>query len=237
MLVRRLLIAVLVLCAWAGLGLVRSAEANPILTVTVTGTIVTGTDDGSFTGGVGALDGFSVTMVQTYVVTPTYSEVGSDPLSGVFDSVGLSITVSGFGTLAFTDPAGPGLVTVGTLGNTLDGAAQFFGFQLLSTGGGSVTSNVAISSLTEALIAAAVVLADQDFDLQLPLTGVDSSFGAALLDANSNTLAEFFVAGASSFVVTLSGQPEPIPEPVSLAVFALGLGGLVAARRRRFRCA
>jgi len=232
MLVRRFLLAVLGLVAWAGAGLVQPLAAATVVTVTTTGMISSGIDGGGLTGAAGNLTGSTVTMVQTYVVTPTYSETGTDPVFGVFDSVGVSITI-GASVFTLSDATtGAGIITVATLAS---GTAQHGAQLSMTTSGGDLFfAQSTIASLTAAFIGGAVVLADYDFTpLPSPLDGI--GFGASLFTAGSDPLWDFLVTAPTSFSVVVSGRETGVPEPATMALLGFGLLGLGIAHRRTRR--
>jgi hypothetical protein len=229
--VRRFLLVVMAVVTWAGTGLVQPVAAATVVTVTTTGVISSGTDGGGLTGTAGDLTGSTVTMVQTYVVTPTYSEAGADPVFGVFDSVGVSITI-GASVFSLADPVGFGLITVGTLAS---GAAQHDAqMSMTASGGDTFFGQSTIASVTAAFIGAAVVLADYDFNpLPSPLDAF--GFGASLFTSGFDPLWDFLVTAPSTFTVVVSGRETGVSEPAALALLGFGLLGLAFAHRRTRR--
>lgn len=234
MLVRRFLIVVAALVAWAGSGLIQPLAAATVVTITTTGVIAQGSDGGGLTGSAADLAGSTVTMVQTYVVTPTYSEVGANPVFGVFDSVGVSITI-GASVFTLTDPVGFGLITVGTLdgGNAIP-AVHDSQMGMTSAGGDQFFGQSIISSFVDSFIGSAVILADYDF---IPPSSLDTalSFGATLATTGGDVLWSFLASELTTFTVVVSGQEIGVPEPAALALLGFGLLGLAFAHRKTRR--
>lgn len=233
MLVRRFLLAVIALAAWAGSGLVQPLAAAPVVTITTTGVITSGTDGGGLTGTAGTLVGSVVTMVQTYVVTPTYGEAGANPVSGVFDSVGVSITI-GASVFTVAEPGGVGFITVSTLGGATGTAQHDAQMGMLTSGGDVFFGQSTISSFVDSFIASAVVLADYDF---IPPSSLNTAlgFGALLTTSIGDPLWDFLVAAPTTFTVVVSGQEVSVPEPAALVLLGFGLLGLAFAHRKTRR--
>ena len=213
-------------------GLVQPAASNPVVTVTTTGVISFGTDDGSLTGAAGSLVGQSVTMVQTFTVTGGYAEAGTNPLSGVFDSASLAVTIGAFATVIFAEPGSFGAITVGTLDVPNLLPAQFTtALGMLDGSGNTLFAQSTISSLVDAFIVSTGIFEDRDF-IPAP-SGAALSFGAALASAAFDPIWDFTVESVSAFTVVVTGLPTAVPTPAALGLLGLGLAGLALARRRR----
>jgi hypothetical protein len=228
--VRLLSVVLLALCGWVLAGFTQPALANPVVTVTTTGVVAAGNDDGSLTGTAGSLAGQSVTMVQTFVVTPAYSETGTNPVSGAFASGSVAVTIGAFATVTFAEPPFFAAITVGTLDTVNALPSQFSTFFGTLDGSGNIfEANAMIQSLVDALVASTNIFEDHDF-IPGP-SSASSSFGATLNTANFDPIWDFFVEGASAFTVVVTGLPTAVPAPAALGLFGLGLAGLAIARR------
>ena len=215
----KLVIGLAVASALAG----PAARADVLYTLTSTGVITSGNDNGIF-GGSGSLVGQSYTMVQTFDATLSLFTSGpaTQQLSG--PAVGNAVTT--INGNSYTTIPGSSPFTLYSLtnylhlsGNNGSNYDQVYG-QVGSSG--NYVDSFFYSTIVDFLNS--VDLAQQ-FSYTLPLTGID----LARTD---------FTAGTTSFSgtitsVTLNGGTAPVPEPSTLILFSAGLAGLRWVRLRR----
>lgn len=212
---------------WVGLLLLMTGPAHAALVITVSasGTVTAGADDGTLTGSADPdLAGLTLTVTQTLEFSgSTFVDESSDPANPYaffVELVKIEVSVGGSAPVVFD-------------GNSA-GFGSAFGLYMIGAGGLNSQSGVVLASgMASALISSLAPFSNDLYQsLNLTLTGSES-FGASFNDGSNDAwFVEAFGADVASISVLVTGG-ETVPEPGTLAVASLSMLCLVIVRRRR----
>ena len=198
-----------------------SAQAALMITVTASGSVTQGDDDGTLTGIPGSLLNQSVTVSHTFEFSGTTTvDSVSDPATAIFvELVTIAVQVGGGPQLVF-DSSSAGFVS---------------GFGVYSVGSGGLDSQtgVQLSGLVFSSIFSDALLANnlsQSFNVAL--TG-NESFGASFNDGTDNLW--FFLVDRDDVAAINVQVTGAVPEPGSMVLASLSLACVIVVRRRKSR--
>lgn len=211
--------------AVAGLGLASTAFGDAVLNGTIYhlgGTAVGTPSEDSLGGVISSID-------KIYFTVNTAGQIDMDLLSWEFDHAnGVLADVNGDGEIAFFDTyiylfnndgsldAADYIISNDDWGNAADGSVYIYdSFLSLNLGAGNYILTVG----------------GFNHDVNDAIAGVNPGTGGGYYPITSDANAAFTVNDHGDYRVTFTGDVTVVPVPSAAAL--LGLGGLVAARRRR----